>query len=103
MSFWCGTPERAHAFVFRPHALKRVVPCSQLIYCSGIDELVRFAGPISRHLLRRGRPLMMIDSNGPIPGLAGKFIGNAMPKYYKGPHRPRRGGLAYTEIVLLCL
>jgi len=100
MSFWCVTPERAHPFVFRRRRLKRVLPCAQLIYCPGIEELVRHAGPIGRHLLRHGSPLMVLDANGPVSGLVGRYFANTMPKYFKGPQPPRFGDLAYTEIAL---
>jgi len=39
----------------------------------------------------------MIDANAPIPGLVGRYCGGNMPKYFKGPQRPRLGDLAYTE------
>ena len=65
---------------------------------------VRFlAGPIGRYLAVRGRPLVIIDSNGPIPGLIGKYVDGKAPKYFKGPDRPHFGDLAYTEAVLFGL
>jgi hypothetical protein len=42
----------------------------------------------------------IIDSNGPIPGLIGKYFGNQAPKYFKGPDRPSCGDLAYTEAAM---
>jgi hypothetical protein len=39
----------------------------------------------------------MIDASAPIPGLVGWYSGSNMPKYFKGPQRPRLGDLAYTE------
>jgi hypothetical protein len=99
-SLWCVTPERAHAFVFRPRFIKHVVPCLQLIYCSDMGSLVQFARPIGRHLLRRGHPLVMIDANGPLGGLVGRYFPNTMPKFFKGARPPRLGDLAYTETAL---
>jgi hypothetical protein len=89
--------ERAYPFVFRPRLVKDFIPCAQLIYCRDIGDFVRFAGPIGRHLARRGKPVVIDDSNGPIPGLVGIFSRGKMPKYFKGPQRPRLGDLAYTE------
>jgi hypothetical protein len=43
---------------------------------------------------------VIIDSNGPIPGLVGKYVGDKLPKYFKGPDRPGFGDLAYTEAVM---
>jgi len=97
VSFWCSTPERAYPFVFRSRSAKLVPIFAQLIYCTSIDAFVRFAGSIGAHLLRRGRPFAIIDADGPIPGLAGKFFAGKEPKFYRGPHRPRLGDLAYTE------
>jgi hypothetical protein len=101
VSLWCATRERAYPFVFRPRLVKVGVPCAQLIYCRDIGDFVRFAGAIGRFLARRGRPFVIIDANGPIPGLVGRFSRGSMPKYYKGPQRPRLGDLAYTEYAVL--
>ena len=48
----------------------------------------------------RGMPLVVIDANGPIPQLIGKFFCNRDPKYFKGPDCPRPGDIAYTEAAL---
>lgn len=101
ISLWCATAERAYPFVFRRRLVKNVIPCTQLIYCRDIADFVRFAGPIGRYLLRRGRPFVIIDANGSIPGLLGTFHRDSMPKYFKGPQRPRLGDLAYTEYAIL--
>jgi hypothetical protein len=45
-------------------------------------------------------PLIIVDSNGALPGVTGKFLEGRMPKYFKGPDRPRLGDLAYTEAAL---
>jgi hypothetical protein len=100
ISFWCETPERAFPFVFRPRIVKGVIPCAQLIYCADIADVPRFAGQIGRFLALRGRPFVIIDANGPIAGLAGKYFDETMPKYFRGPSQPRLGDLAYTEAAL---
>jgi hypothetical protein len=96
MSLWCETPERAYPFVFRA----RLVTCAQLIYCRDVEDLVRFARPLGRYLARRGRPLVILDANGPVRGLIGKYFDQTKPKYFKGPAPPRLGDLAYTEAAL---
>jgi hypothetical protein len=103
LSLWCATSEHAHPFVFMPRRAKGVVPCAQLVYCRNIGDFVRLARPIGRYLAARGRPLVIIDSNGPIPGLVGKYFDGKAPKYFKGPDRPTFGDLAYTEAVLFGL
>ena len=96
---WCVTPERAYPFVFRPRLFKRVLPGVQLIYCREIEHFVRFAGPIGRFLLSRGKVVVRIDSNGPIRGLIGKFMEGVDPRYYRGP-KPRIGDLSYTHLAM---
>jgi len=100
ISLWGVTSGRAYPFVFRPRLLKGFVPCAQLIYCRELGDFVRFARPIGRFLAMRGRPLVIINADGPIPGLVGKYLGEKMPAYFKGPDRPRWGDLAYTEAAM---
>jgi len=98
-ALWCETEERAYPFVFRLRTLKGI-PCAQLVYCRDIEDCTRFAGPLARYLMLRGRPLLLIDANGQIPGLVGKYFDQTMPRYFRGPTRPRLGDLAYTEIAM---
>jgi hypothetical protein len=100
MSVWCETAERAHPFVFRPRWIKRFFPCAQLIYCRDVADFVRFARPVGLHLASVGWPFVMLDANAAIGGLVGRYFDGIMPKYFKGPHPPRLGDLAYTEAAL---
>jgi hypothetical protein len=100
MSVWCETAERAYPFIFRPRWLKRFVRCAQLVYCRDLADFVRFARPLGFHLAARGWPLAMLDANGAISGLVGRYFDGIMPKYCKGPCPPRLGDLAYTEAAL---
>jgi len=101
ISVWCVSDGRAYPFVFRPRVVKRFIPCARLIYCRDIGDFVRFAGPVGRYLARRGKPLVIVDADGPLPGLIGVFRGGSMPKYFKGAQRPRLGDLAYTEFAVM--
>ena len=101
ISVWCETAGRAFPFVFRLRKVRGVLPIAQLIYCRDIADFVRFAGPLGRYLALRGLPLVVLDANGPIPGLVGIYRPGSMPKYFKGPQRPRLGDLAYTEYAML--
>ena len=101
ISLWCVSAGRAYPFVFRPRLVKGFIPCAQLIYCRDIADFARLAGPIGRYLARRGRTVVIVDANGPIPGLIGIFRHGSKPKYFKGPQRPRLGDLAYTEYAIL--
>jgi hypothetical protein len=100
LSLWCETPGQAYPFVFRRRLVKGVLPCAQLIYSREVEDFVRFARPLGAFLARRGCPFVLVDANGPIRGLAGKYFDDTMPKYFKGPERPRLGDLAYTEAAL---
>jgi hypothetical protein len=101
ISLWCATSERAYPFVFRPRRVKKLLPCAQLIYCRDVADFVRFAGPLSRRLLRYGKPFVIVDANAPIPGLVGFYRRGSMPRYFKGPQQPRLGDLAYTEYAVI--
>jgi hypothetical protein len=100
ISFWAVTRERAHPFVFRTFVAKGIRAGAQLVYCRDIEDFVRFARPIGRFLASRWKPLVVIGSNGPIPGLVGRYFDGTRPKYFRGPDRPRCGDLAYTEIAM---
>lgn len=102
-SFWIESGNAAYPFVFLPRIIKGFIPCAQLLYCRSVQEFVRFSRPIGRFLLSQGRPLVLIDSNGPIPGLYGKYFAGVAPKYFKGLEPPRLGDLAYTEAAMFGL
>ena len=69
-----------------------------MVYCPDFTTLARCGRALGAHLLRRGTAVMTVDSNGPISGLPGIFLRDRMPKYFKGPDRPRPGDLSYTEL-----
>ena len=96
ISLICSSGDRRHAFVFAPRRKYGLFPFAYLVYCRDLEDFVRFAGPLGRFLAGRGFPLVVLDSNGPIPGLIGMYS-DAYPKYFKGPDQPRLGDLAYSE------
>jgi hypothetical protein len=98
ISLWCVTDEQAYPFVFRSRWVKHV-PCTQLIYSRNVEDFVRFARPIGLHLARKLQLLVILDANGPVSGLFGKFL-RRWPRYFRGPDRPQIGDLAYTETAL---
>ena len=73
-----------------------------LIYCRSIDEFVANAGPLGGYLLRCGYPAVVLDATGPIPGLPGYFT-TGQRRFYRGPHPPRLGDLAFTELAIFGL
>ena len=86
--------------MFVPRLIKGFVPCAQLAYCRKISDLVDVAATVGRYLLRHGRPFVLIDANGPIPGIAGKYFADVAPKYYKGETAPALGDLTETEATI---
>jgi hypothetical protein len=100
ISVWCLTENDAYPFVFVRRVIRRIVPCFQLVYCRDMADFVRFARPLGRYLALRGRPLVLMDANGPVPGMVGRYFDGVRPKYFKGPNPPRLGDLSYTEASL---
>jgi hypothetical protein len=103
LSLVCHTAERALPFVFFSLRKRRGViplPGMELGYCRSIDDYVRCAGAIGRYLLRRGKPIIIVDANGPIAALPGIYTEARGRKYFRGPHRPRLGDLADTELAI---
>jgi hypothetical protein len=98
--FWCVTSEQAYPFVFRTHITRKFLPTPQLVYCREIGDFVKFARPIGLILAQRGKYVIRIDSNGPIPGLIGKYFDGVTPRWYKGPTQPRLGDLAFTQFAM---
>jgi hypothetical protein len=99
ISVTCSWANRRHPFVFLARRKARVMPFAYLAYCRGLDDFVRFAGPLGRFLALRGFLSVVIDANGPIKGLVGCYSDGA-PKYFKGPDPPRLGDIAYSERAL---
>ena len=95
-SLTCSSGNRRHPFVFVLGRKFGLLPYAYLAYCRDLEDFVRFAGPLGRFLARRGFPLVVLDSNGPVRGLIGRYSAN-FPKYFKGPDQPRLGDLAYSE------
>jgi hypothetical protein len=96
MSLICTADGERFPFVFRFRRKHRLIPFAFLIYCREVESFVRFARPLGIYLIRRGIPLVVLDANGPIPGLVGRYE-SVGPKYFKGPEQPAPGDLAYSE------
>ena len=87
----------SYPFIFQRHRVKRLLPSYRLVYCRDMADFVRFAGNLGRYLLKRGMPLVLVDANGPVPGLIGHYTERRGRKYARGPHTPKLGDLAFTE------
>jgi hypothetical protein len=103
LSLVCSTAEETLPFIFFRLRKRRgfiPLPALQLGYCRSIAEYIRCAGAIGRYLLLRGKPLVIFDANAAVTGLAGFYTEARGRKYFKGPHRPRLGDLADTELAI---
>ena len=103
LSLVCRTPKGALPFILTPLRLRRgwiAPPAMQLIYCRDISEYVQCAGALGRFLIRQGKISIILDANGPIPGLTGIYSSARGRKYFKGPHPPHLANLTHTEFVL---
>jgi hypothetical protein len=99
--FCCRASGSTRPFVFIPRFIRGIIPCAQLAYCRKIADLADVAGTVGRYLLRLGRPFVLIDASGPIPGIPGKYFPGAAPKYYRGAEPPVLGDLVETEATIL--
>ena len=103
LSLVCHTAQGPLPFIFLPLRKRRGIiplPGMQLGYCRSMDDYMLCAGAIGRYLLRRGKPVIIIDANGPVAGLRGVYTEARGRKYFRGPHRPRLGDLADTELAI---
>jgi len=103
LSLVCRTADGALPFIFFSLRKRRGIipmPAMKLGYCRSIDDYVKCAGAIGRHLLRRGKPIVTIDANGAMAGLPGVYTEMRGRKYFKGPQQPRLGDLADTELAI---
>jgi hypothetical protein len=100
ISVTCSAEDGMHPFVFMPRWKSGLIPYVYVVYCRSAQDFVRFAGPLGRFLAWRGFPLVALDSDGPIPGLVGVYSEDVVPKYFRGPDKPRLGDVAYSEQVL---
>jgi hypothetical protein len=103
LAFVCHTTDGPLPFIM---ARKRIrtgripLPAMQLVYCRSAADYVRCAGAIGRFLVRQGKPVVILDANGPVPGVAGIYTEKRGGKYFKGPTRPSLTDLTETELVL---
>jgi hypothetical protein len=96
LSLVCTSEGQRYPFVFARRRRSGVIPFAYLLYCRDLDSFVRHARPLGRFLAMRGMPLVVIDTDGPLQGIPGRYR-QGYPKYYKGPDLPRPEDLAYTE------
>jgi hypothetical protein len=103
LSLVCRGGGRALPFIFLPLRKRRGVipmPAVQLAYCPSIADFVACAGALGRYLLRRGKPVVILDANGRLAGIPGRYSEAQGRKYFRGPYQPQLGDLADTEFAI---
>ena len=86
-------------FVLKPRRLdKPPASVMDVMFCRGAEDLRRCAPALARYFLPRGSLGFVID--GDMEGLLSHYVEGKEPRYFKGPHRPILGDLAYTEKVI---
>jgi hypothetical protein len=88
---------------FRVRSGRLALPAMFVIHVSDRAALLRAAGNVGRHLLRKLAPVLVVDADGPESGIASFYTGRRGRKYFKGPHRPALCDLADTEYALFGL
>jgi hypothetical protein len=96
ISVTCTWDGQRHPFVFARRWKYGCLPYAQLIYCRSVDDFVRFAGALGRHLARRGLFLVFLDAAEHLRGVPGR-LSRTWPKFFKGTQAPRLGDLSYTD------
>ena len=103
LSLVCRTAEEALPFIFFSLRKRRGIiplPAMQLGYCRSIADYITCASAIGRYLLRRGRPIVIVDANSAVAGVSGVYSEARGRKYFRGPRQPRLGDLADTELAI---
>ncbi|MBR0798889.1 acyl-CoA acyltransferase [Bradyrhizobium jicamae] len=103
LSLVCRADGRVMPFIFFQLRKRRgfiPMPAVQLAYCPSISDFAACAGALGRYLLLRGKPIVILDADGPLTGIPGHFSEARGRKYFKGPHRPRLVDLADTELAI---
>jgi hypothetical protein len=85
---------------FNVRSGKLPLPAMFALHAPDQGQLVRIAGNLARHFLSVAAPFLVMDANGPIPGLHGHFTAIRGRKYFKGPNRPPLCDLADTEYAI---
>ena len=85
-------------FVFKPRKLdKPALPVMDVMFTRSAEDFQACAPALARHFLPSGRMGFLID--GDQPGIS-HYVEGKEPRWFKGPHRPNLGDLAYTEKVV---
>jgi hypothetical protein len=98
ISVICERDNYVHPFVFAVHR-RYGFAFAFLIYCRSQADFVSLAGALGRFLVKRRIPIVVLDADGPIGNLPGRYSAQWF-KYWLGKEAPRRGDLAYTEIAM---
>lgn len=100
LSLVCRTKNGDLPFVFAPFSIRAghvPLPGVRLIYCREMADFLLCAGALGRYLLKHGIVSVLLDVKDTMPALPGIYSEKLGRRYFKGPHPPRLGDLAYSE------
>lgn len=97
-AFCLETSTKLIPLIFLRRRVKSI-PVAQLIYCESLDELISNGLAVSAWFAARGYPAMLVDTNGPVAGLLGKYFPGRAGKFFKGPAPRLDVEHTYTEMV----
>jgi hypothetical protein len=69
-----------------------------VMFCRSAGDLKRCLPALAKYFLPRGSVGFLMD--GDMDAMLSHYAEGLEPRYFKGPHRPVLGDLAYTEKVL---
>jgi len=87
--------------IFLRRKVRRIIPCAQLIYCRRLRDFLEHIRAINVHLARAGYPLLILDANGPVQGVLGRYVPGKAAKYFKGAKPGLDVDHTYSEMVYL--
>ncbi|MDP4025263.1 hypothetical protein Q8W71_21775 [Methylobacterium sp. NEAU 140] len=104
----CTEAGQARVVILQPMPLKVIrgvswlprLPVLQMVYAPPVAELARWLGAIGRHLLRRGRPFLLLDTDAPLKNVVGRHVAGWRPRYARGPETVPVNDLTYSEFVI---
>jgi hypothetical protein len=101
LCLWLQDETGGLPFIVRRRFVTRArIPSAQLIYCPTLEDLERHAGCIGRFLALRGMPILMVPTDRPLRGVAGRLFPGKQPMYLRGSQPGRSSDLAYTEAAI---
>jgi len=99
LAFCVRIKDRVAPVIFLRRKVQGIIPCAQLIYCRHLRDFLDHSRAINVHLARMGYPLLILDANGPVQGVLGRYVPGKAAKYFKGTKPGLDVDHTYSEMV----